>query len=257
MEAAQCWQAWGQTVQAQVWSPPLGGHRDTHSGRSTGAGDCTVSICVSSCRTVERGGGYGGRLSGPPSCRAAAGAGWGHRAAGPRGGPGLYPSNWALCRLGGGAGGTSGAGAGPGTRVKGLVRGWGQATASAGASAATSPPSAANPAWVCPRPAHAPQQMTPPGGRWVPRSHLGLCGRCWAWRDAENGGSSTSGRRSPAGEEGALRGGASPCPRPMPPHLGRPSVAPQVSPWLLMACPPSPSAVPSQTAGPCGSTRTS
>ena len=46
----------------------------------------------------------------------------------------------------------------------------------------------------------------------MPRSHLGPCRRCWAWHGAGNGGSSTSGQRSPAREEGALRGGARPCP---------------------------------------------
>ena len=73
---------------------------------------------------------------------------------------------------------------------------------------------------------HAPQRTTPPKGRQAPQSRLGPCGRCWAWRGAGSGGSSTSAQRSPAGE-GALRCGAGSCP---PPHAAPSPLGPRRQP---------------------------
>lgn len=117
-----------------------------------------------------------------------------------------------------------------------------------GAGSGARPPPQQGPASACPRPPHEPQQTTPPRGRWAPRSRRGLCGRRWAWRGAGSGGSSTSGRRSPAGDRG-LRGGPGRAHHSCP-HAWHPGSAPACPPHA----PPSPSAAPSQTAGPRGST---
>lgn len=69
-----------------------------------------------------------------------------------------------------------------------------------------------------------PRPTTPPGGRRALRSHPGLCGRCWAWRGAGNGGSSTSGQRSPAGDKGGSEGGGQ-----VPDRVGGPGGAPTPS----------------------------
>lgn len=107
-------------VPTPAMSSPLWGQRDTHSGRSTGAGGCRVGIFVFSCHTAETGGGWRGQLSRTLPPRQGPGPGWDHSAK-------ATPdsSKWAhRCQLaGGGVGGASGVGAQPGTTVGGLVGG--------------------------------------------------------------------------------------------------------------------------------------
>lgn len=117
----------------------------------------------------------------------------------------------------------------------------GQAWATMRDSVATVPPPHPPPpsrraSGVSPCSSHAPQRTTPPGGRRAPRSHLGLCGRCWAWHGAGSGGSSTSGPRSPVGDEGALRAGARPGAAPRLHTQAEPGRHPQLCPWLPAAC---------------------
>lgn len=219
---------------------------DTHSGRSTDAAGCRVGICVSSCRTVETGSGWRQQLSRPPpSPGQGHGAGWG------QGSKAILDSNnWAgrpqqLRQVG-----RKDVGAGVGSaRVE--ARSGARSGTEWGPSASVPPQLQAQPEGVH-IPPHPPRRMTPPVGRRAPPSHLGLCGRCWAWRGAGSGGSSTSGRRNPVEEEGALRSRL--CP-PLCAHtLGQTQrhSAPGCPPT-----PPSPLAAPSRTSGPHGSTGTS